>query len=292
MMAFAVVGLTPMAAERAQQAAPPDIDAAELVARASQWTSRFDQNLSGLLFHEWYLQRDSRGRQQIDMSRTIGGSDVIAAGPGGRLTEANIFMLRAPTARAFVIYRDVYSENSRAVADHTNRLAKLLTDGTPKSMEQVRKLTDASARHNGGGISRNVNVPTMALEYLAQPYVRGLRLKAAGNETIDGLDVVIVEFEETARPTLVRGPRDMDVPARGRFWIHPDSGTVVRARLELASRTVKGYMDVQLRLHETLGVWVPREMTEAWQSPGRTAQGFARYDNFKRLNVSTVEIVK
>jgi hypothetical protein len=191
-----------------------------------------------------------------------------------------------------VVYRDVYSDNSRKVSDHTDRLAKLLADGTPKSMKQVRELTNASARTNMGGIARNVNIPTMPLEYLIPSHVSGLRFKAAGRDVSAGLPVVVVEFEETARPTLVQGARDSEVPATGRFWIHPESGAVVRALLMLTGRNARGRMDIQLQLHDTLSVWVPKEMTEVWQSPGRTVTGFARYDNFQRLNVMTTEVIK
>jgi len=132
----------------------------------------------------------------------------------------------------------------------------------------------------------------MAFDYLTPAYVGGLRVRQAGADTIDGLPVVIVEFQEIARPTLVRGERDADVPASGRYWIHPESGAVPRAVAEFTTGRTQGRMEVRLALHEVLKVWVPKEMTEVWAGPGRQITGLAHYDQFTRLNVTTAEIIK
>ncbi|HEX6324250.1 MAG TPA: hypothetical protein VFZ36_11035 [Vicinamibacterales bacterium] len=290
----AVVASLTAAAPRAQ--APASVDLAQLVMRASSWTARFDQSLSGLLFRERYLQRASTSNVSAQVPLTMeasptGSSRVVV--PGREVVlEANVFLLRAPSAREFVIYRDVYRVGSRNVTDHTARLQELLTEGTASAIQQARALTDASARHNIGGISRNVNIPTMAFDYLTPAYVGGLRVRQAGADTIDGLPVLIVEFEEIARPTLVRGERDADVPASGRYWIHPGSGAVPRAVAEFTTGRTRGRMEVRLALHDLLKVWVPKEMTEVWSGPGRHVSGLAHYDQFTRLNVTTAEIIK
>ena len=283
----------------AQQTAPsptaPSIDTAHLVAMASRWTARFDQNLSGLLFRERYLQSASYGSgvgMQAQARTTGSAAPRVQGNRGERLLEANVFLLRAPSARSFVVYRDVYKIGNTAVADHTERLQKLLVDGTAGAIKQAKELTDASARLNIGDVERNINTPTMALEYLTPAYIGGLRVRQAGADIVDGLPVVIVEFQEIARPTFVRGSGDGDVPATGRFWIHPESGAVVRALAEFETDGRQGRMTVTLMLHPDLHVWVPKEMTEAWQRGNQRVTGLAHYDRFQRLTVSTEEIVK
>ena len=283
----------------AQQPAPsptaPPIDTAQLVAFASRWTVRFDQNLSGLLFRERYLQSVSVGvGPGLEFSRSLDMMSVSAAAGrrGARLLEANVFMLHVPASRAFVVYRDVYKNNDTAVTDHTERLQKLLVDGTADAIRQARRLTDASARLNIGAVRRNINIPTLAFEYLTPERVGGLRLRQVGTDTIDGLPVVIVEFEEIARPTLVRGRNDTDAPATGRFWIHPESGAVPRAVAEFRTGRHDGRMEVNLMLHPELHIWVPKEMTESWMTGSQRLSGLAHYDRFQRLTVSTEEIVK
>lgn len=282
----------------AQQPAPtaPPIDTAHLVTMASRWTERFDRNLSGLLFRERYLQSASQGSgATLDMSRRqdmMTVPEFAMPGRGERLLEANVFLLQPSPASPFVVYRDVYKVGSRDVEDHTERLQKLLMEGSESAIRQARRLTDASARMNIGAVRRNVNIPTMAYEYLAPARIGGLRVRQIGAEEVGGLQTVVVEFEEIARPTLVRGPGNADVPASGRYWIHPDSGAVPRAYAEFRTGRHDGRMEVRLELHPQLSVWVPKEMTESWQTGSQRLNGLAHYDRFQRLKVSTAESVK
>lgn len=279
-----------------QQPAPPEADTAALLAHASRWTARLEQSLSGLLFRERFLQRvnPSRGGAHVPLGMTASptGSPRQAPRLVERILESNVFLLRVPASPEVVLYRDTYRVANRDIGDHTNRLQTLLAEGTASAMARARKLTDESARHNLSAFDRNVNVPTMALDYLAPRNVGRIRVRQAGRDTVEGLAVVILEFEETGRPTLVSGDRGADVVAKGRYWIHPESGAVVRAIVELATERTTGRLEVQLQLHEQLKVWVPRAMTEVWTSASRELTGLASYDRFQRLNVTTSEIMK
>ena len=265
---------------------PVSTDVAYIVATASRWTARFELGLSGLLFRERYLQKIDGAALNIPSTRSSRGS--------GRelFTEANLFLLRADATREFVLFRDVYSRNGSDVADHTQRLEKLLVDGTAKSFEQARRLTDASAANNVGFVTRNINIPTLAFRYLEASRIRGVQFRRVGEETVDGLPTTIVDFQEIAVPTLVRGTNDSDLPASGRYWIHAGSGAVVRAHVEFTAPDVTGRMEVDLRLHRELAAWVPEQMTEIWRGDGQRVMGFGQYDRYTRLNVSTTEAIK
>ena len=264
-------------------AAPQPIAVDSLAASASRWAAAFEQDLSGLLFREQYLQAADVG---FSAGHSLGSTKTEL-----RL-EANVFLLRAPGRQGFVVYRDVYRAGGQDVTDHTERLQQLLTTQTADSLAQAQRLTDASARYNVGSINRNVNTPTMAFEFLTAANIGRIRLREDGRETIDGLACVVVAFDETARPTLVRGERDADVPARGRYWIDPITGAVPRAIVEFNAGGYSGRVEVRLARHPVLKAWVPVAMSEAWTSPTSNASGTARYDRFQRLAVSTEEIVK
>lgn len=273
-------------AARAQDAADRGAhDVARLTAIASRWTQRFEQTLSGLLFRERYLQRVDGVSARSAMSQaSIRRREV--------LLEANVFLLQPEGVDTFVLFRDVYIRDGVALGDHTARLEALLVDGSRDAIARARALTNASAAHNVGPVTRNLNIPTMGLAYLEPARLGSVRFERAGEEVIDGLDTVILAFEETARPTFVRGTGDTDVTARGRYWVHAGSGAVPRAHIELTGDGLTGTIDVELALHDTLAVWVPVRMTETWRARGQRTTGFARYDRFQRLTVSTGEIVK
>ena len=301
LMMFAAAGslaLAPQDPPRPASRPTPTPEAAlnQLMALASGWTSRFEQTLSGMLFRERYLQRSMVAhteRQGESMSELIKiPENTTRTIPREVLLEAHMFMVKIPAAPDFVFYRDVYRVGTEDVGDHTERLQKLLLAGTAQSFQQARALTDASARFNLAGVRRNVNVPTMAFEYLAPAALAGLRVRAVARDKINDMDTIVVEFQEAARPTLVRGPKNEDIPASGKYWIHAQSGAVVRAQVMLDAKASKGRVDVKLELNKELGAWVPKEMTEVWETGAQSVTGLAQYDRFQRLNVSTAEIIK
>ena len=262
---------------------PTSTDA--LAYAASRWASAFEEHLSGLLFRERY-------RQAADSGLELGVRLQVAP---RTLTdfEANVFLIRVPGRDGFIVYRDVYRAGSQDVTDHTDRLQELLAANTADAFAQARRLTDASARFNTGSVTRNVNTPTMPFAYLTPENIGRLRLTDAGTDTINGVAVNVVAFDEVARPTLVRGERGADVPVSGRYWIDPLTGAVPRAVVEFQTAGgYKGRLDVRLTQDERLKTWVPQQMSEVWESRGSNASGIARYDRFTRVSVSTDEIVK
>jgi hypothetical protein len=98
-------------------------------------------------------------------------------------------------------------------------------------------------------------------------------------------DAWIVRYRETARPTILRGPNNTDVPATGRVWIQAGSGRVLRTELEVTvlggvSRVVTNFAgDDRLRAH------LPAEMRHTFGDtavPNRVA-GTARYRGVRRV---------
>lgn len=260
-------------AARAQE----DAGLAALVASSSRWAAEFERNLSGLLFRERYVQK-ADGLSSIPGVRRQRSAQV-------RL-EANVFLLRPARTGPLVLFRDVYRLNGRAVGDHTERLRALLTDGSAEAIDQARRLTDASAGYNLGRARRNVNIPTMAFAYVLPERIAGTRFAHAGEARINRLPTVMIDFEEAARPTLVRTAANGDVPAKGRYWIDPATGAILQAIMELDAPQAEGRMQIEVAWNDTLEMWVPRRMTEVWRALGDKVNGNAEYDRFQRLVVT------
>ena len=198
----------------------------------------------------------------------------------------------APRPRASSRRRRPGRPASKAVTNHTARLQELLADGTAKALEQLKRLTDASAEHNVGQVNRNVNIPTMAMRFLEPARAGSVQFYGAGTEMIEGLETAIIEFVEVGVPTVVRGANDASVPATGRYWIDPATGAVLRAHVEFGGPDLAGRLEIDLMRHNAVAAWVPRTMTESWRTKGQRITGLATYDRYQRLVVATGEIVK
>lgn len=206
-----------------------------------------------------------------------------------QVTTAELVMVRLQGAASWVTFRDVLTVNKRPVRDREERLLKLLQSPEPNALTQARKIAQESARFNLGRITRTMNVPDMALEYLQPGHGARIRFETLRNETIEGRSVVVLRFSELAGPSIVRNMAGADLLARGRVWAEPDSGAIVRTELLVEDRVSKGTCTVEFRIDPRLGIRVPIKMTERYGMTGETIDAVARYSDFRRFTVSTDE---
>jgi len=206
-----------------------------------------------------------------------------------QVTTAELVMVRLQGAASWVTFRDVLTVNKRPVRDREERLLKLLQSPEPNALTQARKIAQESARFNLGRITRTMNVPDMALEYLQPGHGARIRFETLRNETIEGRPVVVLRFSELAGPSIVRNMAGADLLARGRVWAEPDSGAIVRTELLVEDRVSKGTCTVEFRIDPRLGIRVPIKMTERYGMTGETIDAVARYSDFRRFTVSTDE---
>src|SRR6185503_13846800 len=124
-----------------------------------------------------------------------------------------------------------YEVDGQKVRDREGRLAKLFLQKSTTAMDQASQITLESARYNLGAMQRTVNQPILSLVFLQPDMQSRFRFSLGKRDLAAGENVWIVEFKEVGRPTLVRGARDGDVPATGRYWIDVDTGRVVKTDL-------------------------------------------------------------
>ena len=209
--------------------------------------------------------------------------------PEHQVTTAELVMVKLQVAASWITFRDVLTVNKRPVRDREERLLKLLQSPEPNALTQARGIAQESARFNLGRITRTMNVPDMALEYLQPRHGARIRFEAPRNETIDGQPVVVLRFRESAGPSIVRDMRGADLLASGRVWAEPGSGVIVRTELFVEDRVSKGRCTVEFRIDPRLGIRVPIKMTERYVMTGETIDAVARYSDFRRFSVSTGE---
>lgn len=265
-------------------AAAPQTDASGLLAKVAAYIQSYENAFSVVVSEETYSQelrisppmttRPVGGDQAVRKERTL-RSDVLQASIG---------------QREWVAFRDVYEVDGQPVRDRDTRLQKLFLDTPAQALEQARRIVAESARFNLGALRRDINVPTMALAYIRGSNQPRSAFTIVGRREAGGVPAEVLEFRERARPTIVRSPK-ADLPARGRFWIDPESGRVLKSEISIADHRSTARITVTYGAVPRLTVWAPLVMIEEYTGP-ETIRAEARYSNFRQFTVSVGQSIK
>ena len=168
----------------------------------------------------------------------------------------------APGADGLVEFRDVFEVDGKPVRDREDRLARLFLQRSPTADDQIRTIVvERRALQHRRRVPRYEHPDALPLLFLDRAISAALQVqtferhRAAARHAgsmksprftpLPGLWVV--EHEETARNTLIqRGQIGGDMPARGRFWIEPDTGRVVISEVIVSDPLMRATIDVAL----------------------------------------------
>ena len=251
----------------------------EVLARAGDYVVRFERDLSTIVGEERYAQD------------VVGGAAALH-----RDLVSDLLLLRPSGSNRYVQFRDVFEVDGRPVRNRDERLLGLAAGPSTVSAAEIAA---ESARYNIGDIERTINVPLLPLMFLLPDnqwrFKFTLEKPATAQTAPSGLpdsphfsvstEVWVVEYREVERRTLIRKNDGKDVPARGRFWIEPQSGRILMSELVAEDRAVHSKIDVSYQSEPLLDLLVPIEMREAyWRTGERTRiEGTAIYGRFRRL---------
>lgn len=256
--------------------AQADVNA--LVAKAVAYVDRFQTEFGSVVSEERYEQRVRPGAGTSN-SRNRGPIDTVLVSD---------FLLVQLVGEGWVPFRDVFERDGSRVRDREDRLATLFLKGTSTStFEQARRIMDEGSRYNIGSIERNINTPTLALQFLTPLHRYRFRFTIAGRDE----DGTIVEFRETERPTFISTSGGRDLPVSGRFWIDESAATIRKTHIDAVDTSVEAHITVSYRRDDALGVWVPARMEERYRRGGDATlvTGTATYSRFRRFQVTTTE---
>jgi hypothetical protein len=110
-------------------------------------------------------------------------------------------------------------------------------------------------------------------------------------EEIGGRQLRRIAFEETGRPTLIRGPANDDVLSYGSAWVEESTGRVFEAEVRLFVPKVgrnanDGVIRVRFDEPPMLGLLVPSRMNEIFATGTARGRSEARYSNFRAFGTS------
>ena len=287
LLAAAVVASLPATPVSAQDGIGLD----DVVGRAAAYVAAYVDDLSNVVMEEDYRQTWQRYGRRV-RRRLVSELLLIRVGGDGQ----------------WVGFRDVVEVNGRELENRGSRLVSLFVDdrtsidGESSALARARRISEESARYNMGGTHRTFNVPTYPLLFLHPAnldrfYFERTRTDRGGCG--GAATARNVRFEEVTYPTMTRGFRDIDLPARGRFCIDPESGRVLEAEFELNHPVIGEQPAADARalvsfgLDPRLNLWVPTEMRDTVserRGPVRVEMtGTARYRNYRQFDVLVSE---
>jgi hypothetical protein len=261
----------------------PELD--RVLARAVEYVRGYRRDFANVVAEEDYVQTVTRNQ-----ATTTGEI---------RHLKSDFLMVTAADGTPWIPFRDVFELDGTRVRDRDDRLRKLFLDKPDAAMDQALRIRMEGARYNLGSVTRTVNVPTQPLFFLFPQTVAGFRFHRGGQEAIDAVRVWRVDFEETSRPTFIRGREGTDVPASGSFWIDPLTGRILKTQLRARhpgftpdAPALLMETTVRYRRNDALGLWVPVDMRETYRSKGEWIDATAKYANFRTFQVRTEETIK
>jgi hypothetical protein len=282
----------------ATDALAQEVPLASVLARAATYVANYRKQLSGIVAEEQYTQ-DER------LAPTAALSPQGRTGTTHRELKSDFLLVPAPGADGLVEFRDVFEVDGKPVRDRENRLARLFLQRSPTADDQIRTIVVESARYNIGGVYRDMNTPTLPLLFLGERYQPRFRFKrsndtapqlARGSMKSPGFTPLpglwVVEYEETAKNTLIqRGQIGGDMPARGRFWIEPDTGRVVISEVIVSDPLMRATIDVAYQHDPAVDMFLPIEMRERYENKraNTVTTGTATYSRIRRFEVQVKE---
>jgi hypothetical protein len=256
----------------------------QLVARAVDYVAGYEREYSALVAEENYVQSMRAERQQL---------------------RSDLLLVKPPNADTWTSFRDVFEVNGEPVRDRDDRLKRLFLDSSAAAQAQLQSIKTESARYNIGQVQRTINVPLFALQMLHPQNLFRFRFSLGNKQNVGGVEAARLEFVEQARPTLMY--HDEDLPVTGWFLVDPMSGAILGSNMavQFAKGESRAEFEVRYQRDAGLGLWVPAEMKETYQTRGQatlsvisgagwtsTLDARATYSKFRRFQVKTEEQIK
>ena len=261
--------------------------------RAGAYVLELQRQLAGIVAEEDYIQ-DVKVANGFPSTTRLGLAAVRH-----RQLKSDLLLVRPVGADRWMQFRDVFEVDGRPVRDRNERLMKLFVTPSSATANQADQIAIESSRYNIGNLQRTVNLPVLALAILeprGQPRFVFKRIEKGGQAQVRSAaatakTVWVIGYREVERQTMIRTTNFRDMPARGRFWIEPDSGQVLASELIAQDLTLTGVITVGYEREPTLNVMVPIQMKERYdlrRGPSPVT-GEASYRSFRQFQVKVDE---
>jgi hypothetical protein len=276
LLTVVIAGLATVGAADRQTANP---SLAQLLAAAGTYVAAYEKAFGAIVSEETYDQT---------------GNARVATGPGRQRRVTTSELLTFNTGGSgWMVFRDVLDVDGKPVAGERGRLATVAADPSREALADAMRRTAASARYHIGLVARTITVPTAALTYLRRENQPHSTFAFDGMKTIGKLSVALVTFAATDEQPAT----DDATTTKGRAWIEPESGRIVRSEISQTSKNCTAKVEVEYAAEPGIDVWVPVRMFEQYdvvmpagavqgrggQAVSAHVDGLATYRNFRQF---------
>jgi hypothetical protein len=240
-----------------------------VLASAMRYTTNYEQRFALLAAEEHYVQELQRPPNPgSNLSRSNPGGGMQAGGPVSQQIIKSDYLLvqLGMDGEGWMQFRDTYEVKGRKVRTRDERLLKLFTSNDKSRFEKAAQISQDSAKHNLGNVTRTINHPLLGMMLLHPRVNERFEFTDGGEENLSGRIVRKAVYREVARPTLIKTSRGRDLPLTGFIWIDPFTGTVVKTEMNAADPVVRCQVVVTNRKDDALDLWVPEKMEEYYKA--------------------------
>ena len=273
----------------AAQAPAAGVALGDVLARAAIYVSNMTTKFVDVVAEERYLQQ---AQSRTTVARTGRSTFAIAVPSERRELVSDFLLVKVQGTEFWVPFRDVFQVDGKPVRDREDRLSKLLLHPSSEGFEQARRIADESARYNIGNVQRTINMPLLALVFVDPDYQPRFRYSLGKEDPSVGPGVWVVNYQERAHPTVVRGTNGKDLNSSGRVWVEAATGRVPKTEHIIQDGPLRAIITTSFRPDDRFGFDVPFEMVEDYMlADGTHISGRASYARFRRFDVTAVEAV-
>ncbi len=252
---------------------------------AAKYVAKYEgEELGNLLVTEEYLQSSA----EYDPVRNVPGRDVVASRSKRRL-ESDFLILQIGPTRVGV--RLVNKVDGVRVKSTTGSLDALEKGSPEENSRMIASINNENVRYDIGSVLRHTNVPTFALQVVRVTEMGRFDFTRNGTEKINGIVTWKIKFAEKRAPTLVHAaePNPKPLFSTGILWIEPTTGRILKTEFSVenpySKPKAKGRMVVDYVEDKNLGIYVPKEMVERYESDQGYVDCHAFYSNFRSFGV-------
>jgi hypothetical protein len=259
---------------------PSELDA--VVKRASDYVTKYEEELGNLIGTEHYTQNVAW--------LSMGSRSGMIGRREQRRTSSDFLIIQL--GRSWFALRKVNTVDGLKVKEETPSFDDAF-DGSPAANTRLFMSMKAdSTKYNIGGVLREINLPTFALEVLRRTELQRFEFTKEDVSKIDGVTVWEIKFRELSPPTLVHGnPKipEQELFSRGTFWIEPETGRVLKTEFIVENHfekvPVKARTVVTYSKGTRVPILVPTLMIERYENEAGTIDCRADYTNFRPFEV-------